>query len=308
MPLPFLAAMGVAEDIANPVMQHLQNVKNRKFAREMYNTQRKDSLADWATQNAYNSPKAQMERFKEAGLNPHLIYGQTNQAAPIRTSSAPAASGQAPQATGEGLRAGYAVELSKAQMDQLKESTQNIIKQRDVMDAEILSKLKAAGFTDVRIAEIKQNMDQKKTLFPHQLENLQLSNQKSSQDITIAWRRDLREAITMKGNLQEQAERIATLKKGREKTQADINEIKQKIELMKKDGTLRDYDIAYRKAGGNPNDPTALKLIDGILKRLGFTGDFDVPGEIEDMRGMFKGKVKPWMNQNPTKYRATDSQ
>lgn len=32
----------------------------------------------WNRQNAYNTPEAQMNRFKEAGLNPHLIYGQGN--------------------------------------------------------------------------------------------------------------------------------------------------------------------------------------------------------------------------------------
>lgn len=32
----------------------------------------------WHMQNAYNDPQSQMERFKSAGLNPHLIYGQGN--------------------------------------------------------------------------------------------------------------------------------------------------------------------------------------------------------------------------------------
>lgn len=32
----------------------------------------------WNMMNAYNTPQAQMNRFKEAGLNPHLIYGQGN--------------------------------------------------------------------------------------------------------------------------------------------------------------------------------------------------------------------------------------
>lgn len=35
-------------------------------------------LEMWNLQNAYNTPAAQMERFKAAGLNPHLIYGQGN--------------------------------------------------------------------------------------------------------------------------------------------------------------------------------------------------------------------------------------
>lgn len=36
------------------------------------------SLQMWNMQNLYNSPQAQMARFKAAGLNPHLIYGQGN--------------------------------------------------------------------------------------------------------------------------------------------------------------------------------------------------------------------------------------
>lgn len=40
----------------------------------------------WAKQNEYNSPAAQMQRLKEAGLNPNLMYGQgtTGIAVPIR--------------------------------------------------------------------------------------------------------------------------------------------------------------------------------------------------------------------------------
>lgn len=34
------------------------------------------SLHMWNLQNEYNTPQKQMERFKAAGLNPHLIYGQ----------------------------------------------------------------------------------------------------------------------------------------------------------------------------------------------------------------------------------------
>lgn len=36
------------------------------------------SIEEWHRQNMYNSPEAQMARFKQAGLNPHLIYGQGN--------------------------------------------------------------------------------------------------------------------------------------------------------------------------------------------------------------------------------------
>lgn len=37
------------------------------------------SVQQWNAQNLYNSPEAQMARFKAAGLNPHLIYGRGNE-------------------------------------------------------------------------------------------------------------------------------------------------------------------------------------------------------------------------------------
>lgn len=49
--------------------------------------QYQQNLDFWNRQNAYNHPAAQMRRFQEAGLNPHLIYGQTNTAGPIATPS-----------------------------------------------------------------------------------------------------------------------------------------------------------------------------------------------------------------------------
>lgn len=48
---------------------------NEFFENRRYNKQRSDMLADRDYQNQYNSPVAQMQRLKEAGLNPNLVYG-----------------------------------------------------------------------------------------------------------------------------------------------------------------------------------------------------------------------------------------
>lgn len=51
------------------------NANNRaqlQLAEYQYSKQ----LEQWNRQNEYNSPKAQMQRYKEAGLNPNLIYSQ----------------------------------------------------------------------------------------------------------------------------------------------------------------------------------------------------------------------------------------
>lgn len=47
------------------------NYKNRKMMREGQEFEKEM----WNASNLYNSPEAQMERLKQAGLNPNLIYG-----------------------------------------------------------------------------------------------------------------------------------------------------------------------------------------------------------------------------------------
>ena len=54
-------------------------IRNRKqlgYQKELAAYTNEMNLENWKLQNAYNSPKAQMERYREAGLNPNLIYGQ----------------------------------------------------------------------------------------------------------------------------------------------------------------------------------------------------------------------------------------
>lgn len=65
------------------------NEFNKQFALDMYNLNRRDTLADWNRINEYNSPQAQIQRFKDAGLSPHLIYGQMTNAPVIKTPDAP---------------------------------------------------------------------------------------------------------------------------------------------------------------------------------------------------------------------------
>lgn len=51
--------------------------------------QNKLNVENWHMQNEYNKPINQMARFREAGLNPNLIYSQQNTAGPVGSVSAP---------------------------------------------------------------------------------------------------------------------------------------------------------------------------------------------------------------------------
>ena len=75
MPSPeFWTAVATAgtNQIGNIISTAMANDANERMQHE----QNKWNLEQWNRNNAYNSPAAQMQRFKAAGLNPDLMYQQ----------------------------------------------------------------------------------------------------------------------------------------------------------------------------------------------------------------------------------------
>lgn len=62
--------------IVDGIFNSIQAKKQREYNSEQSELAYQRDVDFWNMQNAYNSPKEQMARFQEAGLNPHLIYGQ----------------------------------------------------------------------------------------------------------------------------------------------------------------------------------------------------------------------------------------
>lgn len=103
---------------------------NRELAQYAY----KQDLEQWHRQNQYNSPQAQMQRYKEAGLNPNLIYGQGT---PGNASSSPSYNApnekyeyspfQMPQVDiGSMMQQYQDIRLKDAQIDNVKSHTENV--------------------------------------------------------------------------------------------------------------------------------------------------------------------------------------
>lgn len=83
------------------VSQGKLNRKTRKWNEKM-----------WNLQNQYNLPSNQMARFKEAGLNPNLIYGQGNSG---NSGTPPSWSPDAPKFDGVGTAVGKGIQAALAQ-------------------------------------------------------------------------------------------------------------------------------------------------------------------------------------------------
>lgn len=71
--------------------KHEKYLQNLNYARQVGQDEKqyKRDLEMWHLANAYNAPKAQMQRFKEGGLNPNLIYGKGSASAGVASSTMP---------------------------------------------------------------------------------------------------------------------------------------------------------------------------------------------------------------------------
>lgn len=155
-----------------------QNAYNSQAATTSYIRMREM----WEDENKYNAPTAQMARYKEAGLNPNLIYGQSNPSAGF--SSAPSSSvsqGSAPQ-----VRFDNPID-SIVKVFQLKNlADQNKVIEAEAADKQASALLKTQGITEseARIARYKSltakssfDLNLANALYDHTIQNMVARNQ-----------------------------------------------------------------------------------------------------------------------------------
>lgn len=171
-------AMPTGGDAKNLGMYYLQ----RHHALKDYKRQREDALTDFHMANAYNSPKEQMNRLREAGLNPNLVYGKGADMAAVQmrgtqkqTPNSPALATTLDRA--RALQMGQGLALEKAQTDNVIADTKNkaltgasialsniqkaIENEKDQTQLHILRETQNDLIEQVRLnTEIKQNIAQ----------------------------------------------------------------------------------------------------------------------------------------------------
>jgi hypothetical protein len=124
MPSWLAPAIGTATSFANNLFQ-------RGHERKLYKQQYKDSISFWNMQNEYNSPKAQMQRLKEAGINPVTPFLKGGGMATGNASSSPQVPTQGstattiPDATNT-LNAIYDLRMKKQGLSKLTEETEGL--------------------------------------------------------------------------------------------------------------------------------------------------------------------------------------
>lgn len=181
--VPLIAAgMTAAGQIGS---QLLVNRQNQKYATEQLKTQRQWALSDWSKVNEYNHPTQQMQRYKEAGLNPNLIYGSANNSpsAMVRqtTQDAPRAEaqgilqgiGQVGQGAQQALNTHFAQKslenstaLTQAQILKMGAETARTKQQTDLVGEQWNDLIDGPLFRNLQAANQMEYTDAKRNILP----------------------------------------------------------------------------------------------------------------------------------------------
>jgi hypothetical protein len=132
-----------------------------------------NSVKLWNMQNAYNTPKQQMQRYKEAGLNPNLIYNQQNIAQPIRSTDYVAP--QLPDFQGV-LAKSSQIKLQNQQLANAELTNKAIEAQINKTNADALFVASNTKFKDLDVERLKGSL-------PGLVEGVQLRNEATKQEI-----------------------------------------------------------------------------------------------------------------------------
>lgn len=254
-------------NLINSIGTDAANRKSRKFSREMYERTKTDNLAFWNQQNEYNSPQQQMARFKAAGLNPHLIYGQGNSgpAGSIPTPDVQPVQNRNPEwgsaissAGLTGINSVYDLKIKQAQYN-------NLVEQNTVIEQEKLLKMAQtlSTLTGNERARFLLDFDTELRSTSADARREQVRQMKVGTDLSI--NRDTREAAMNTSNINEAAQRIANMRIQNTTSKLEQDRIRENLNLMRQDGRLKDFDIKLREKGINPNDPMWSRMTASYL-------------------------------------------
>jgi hypothetical protein len=186
---------GLYQNKKNMDLQTEQNKADRDFTEKMYNRGRADALADYEMMNEYNHPSQQMNRLRQAGLNPNLVYGTGAEttAAQIRATNPQQFKQEAPQsqfdissipAMGDAIMGGIKmqndIKFTQAQ-------TSNLEHQKNLIDADVNYKNIMSSNIMKNTENTEFDLELKKTLRQNSIENAiyETEYKKAQRDFTM---------------------------------------------------------------------------------------------------------------------------
>lgn len=160
---------GVVPDIVQGASGIIGNIMQRKTNKQLAEYAYTKDLEMWNRANEYNSPENQMQRLKDAGLNPNLAYGSGNVAGNTSTQTPKY---QMPEQKYEPVQMPNVLGMLGQYQDiqQKKAITDNLTEQFKGIVQDNANKLKDGFLKDVQLQWLQSSM-------PGKLKNLELTSQ-----------------------------------------------------------------------------------------------------------------------------------
>lgn len=250
-------AVGAAQDAFNWQNAERNTLRERRWNQADYAQQRRDAQADWERNNSYNTPEQQMQRLREAGLNPNLVYGKgaDNTAQAInQTKMTPSKSLLSPPLTRNYL-------MESAQLNQTKAQTDNLYKQNAVLAQEAL--LKAANIAQVGSITAKSKFDLQQaqalneTTIAQARANLTSTEQKTYLDAE----RFQNESTKLQSDLKVAAQNIAESKVRAAKTDEERKNAIETRNILKNEAKVKEFEAKLAQMNLSKNDPLAARVL-----------------------------------------------
>lgn len=275
LPIPIIAAgISAAGTGVNAYAQGRMNKKMRQFTVQRDQWARNNAMADWNMQNEYNSPQAQMQRFRDAGLNPNLIYGQMGESASVRSTDPGSWNPQAPNVDlGEITGRYFDAQIKTQQVDNMQKQAdlmevERIVRQQQAINiaADTVTKSLNNDYSELsmgdRLSLAKSNAQAGQLALRQAVENIaatQASTEKTRADTQFTLDQNERAWALQSTTIAEAVERILTHRKGRQEADA-------RIKNLNKDGQLKQLDINLKEKGIQPGDPLYMRALIQLLK------------------------------------------
>lgn len=263
------AGAGILNSIGGMVSQGSTNKFNAAQARLAY----KRNVKFWNMQNEYNTPSAQMQRFKEAGLNPNLIYGQGNpgNAGPGPSYDPPKYEAANPVPDFTGLSQTYLnAKQLQAGIEQVHAATE-LTKART--NTEVINQsLKGLGKEKLAI-----DINRLQALLPYQVEVEKNRASSSAYDVQEKVSR------LMSMSVQRQSEYLNQEYTRKKMTQADID-----ADIKRADLVYARYNNELRKMGFTEKD-------NYVIRALGQAFDNAHPGDTLHSAGNWAQRFIAWL-------------
>jgi hypothetical protein len=253
------------------------NTQNINYDREMADRQRQQALDDRTHAEKYNDPKQQLQRLKEAGLNPNLIYGTSGNTgeSPLVKSTpnkgvnlqAPQYNSKVPEIIGNSLIDYLNAKQIEASTKQTEASTTNLqqdlnLKTLDAVNKELKNKSDNLSY-NIALSTKRDVLEQAAITTKTMNQNVELQ---AAKNIREQKQLDLN-TIKTNSDIKAQAAQIVNLAASTAKTREEIQNVATMRKNMESTTLMNQITSELKQRGLDGSDPMGIKMIAISLTR-----------------------------------------